>query len=76
MLTQLPVFLAAVVLMSASPGPAMALQVVEIGLYLVLAGVVGRAAGWFRRPVIRRRLDAVAGTVLIGLGARVAATGR
>ncbi|MFE9689198.1 LysE family translocator [Micromonospora sp. NPDC005806] len=49
---------------------------VEIVLYLALAAVVGRAGAWFRRPVIRRRLEAVGGTVLIALGLRVAAATR
>lgn len=53
------------------------LQVVlETGLYLALAAGVGRAGAWFRRPAIRRRLDALAGTVLISLGLRVATTSR
>lgn len=46
---------------------------IEIVLYLTLAAVVGRAGAWFRRPVVRRRLDAISGTVLIALGVRVAA---
>lgn len=46
--------------------------IVEIGLYLGFAAAVGRASGWFRRPRIRRRLDAVSGTVLVGPGVRVA----
>ncbi|MEU8379429.1 LysE family translocator [Streptosporangium sp. NPDC048865] len=49
---------------------------IEIILYLALAAVVGRAGAWFRRPVIRRRLEAVSGTVLIALGLRVAAATR
>jgi threonine/homoserine/homoserine lactone efflux protein len=49
---------------------------VEIVLYLGLAAVVGRASAWFRRPVIRRRLEAVSGTVLITLGLRVAVATR
>lgn len=49
---------------------------VETGLYLSLAAAVGRAAGWFRRPRIRRRLEAISGTVLVALGARVAASSR
>ncbi|WP_214407048.1 LysE family translocator [Pseudonocardia lacus] len=54
-----------------------ALQVVvETGLYLGFAAAVGRASGWFRRPRVRRRLEAVSGTVLVGLGLRVAATTR
>lgn len=45
---------------------------VETGLYLALAAGVARAGWWFRRPRIRRRLDAISGTVLVGLGLRVA----
>jgi threonine/homoserine/homoserine lactone efflux protein len=45
---------------------------VETALYLGLAAGVARAGGWFRRPAIRRRLDMVSGSVLIGLGVRVA----
>jgi threonine/homoserine/homoserine lactone efflux protein len=48
----------------------------ETVLYLGLAAGVARAGSWFRRPRIRRRLDAVSGTVLVGLGLRVAASGR
>lgn len=49
---------------------------VEVALYLALAAAVGRVGAWFRRPQIRRRLEAVSGTVLIGLGLRVAASHR
>jgi threonine/homoserine/homoserine lactone efflux protein len=48
----------------------------ETGLYLALAAGVARAGGWFRRPRIRNRLDAVSGSVLVVLGLRVAAAGR
>jgi threonine/homoserine/homoserine lactone efflux protein len=48
----------------------------ETGLYLALAAGVARAGAWFRRPRIRRRLEAVSGGVLVGLGLRVAAAGR
>ncbi len=48
--------------------------VLETVLYLGLAMVVGRARQWFSRPVVRRRLEAISGTVLVGLGVRVAAT--
>jgi threonine/homoserine/homoserine lactone efflux protein len=54
-----------------------ALQVVlETGFYLALAAGVARAGGWLRRPRIRARLEAVSGTVLVGLGLRVAVTSR
>ena len=48
----------------------------ETGLYLALAAGVARAGGWFRRPRIRNRLEAISGTVLVGLGLRVAVSGR
>jgi threonine/homoserine/homoserine lactone efflux protein len=54
-----------------------ALQVVlETGFYLALAAGVARAGGWLRRPRIQARLEAVSGTVLVGLGLRVATTAR
>lgn len=49
---------------------------IEIVLYLTLAAAVGRASHWFRRSTVRRRLDAVSGTVLVALGLRMAAEGR
>jgi threonine/homoserine/homoserine lactone efflux protein len=49
---------------------------VETALYLGLAAAVGRASAWFRRPRVRRRLEAASGTVLVGLGVRVAVTER
>jgi threonine/homoserine/homoserine lactone efflux protein len=49
---------------------------VETVLYLGLAAMVGRARGWFSRPTVRRRLEAVSGTVLVALGVRVAASSR
>lgn len=44
----------------------------ETGLYLALAAGVARAGRWFSRASVRRRLETVTGTVLIGLGARLA----
>ncbi|WP_433472176.1 LysE family translocator [Spirillospora sp. CA-142024] len=49
---------------------------VEIVLYLALAAVVGRAGAWFRRSAVRRRLDAISGTVLVTLGLRMAVESR
>jgi threonine/homoserine/homoserine lactone efflux protein len=50
-----------------------ALQVIiETAFYLTLAAAVGRAGAWFRKPQIRRRLEALTGTVLIALGVRLA----
>ncbi|MEV0700468.1 LysE family translocator [Saccharopolyspora sp. NPDC050389] len=48
----------------------------ETVFYLVLAASVSRAGAWFRRAKIRRRLEAVSGTVLVGLGLRVAVESR
>jgi threonine/homoserine/homoserine lactone efflux protein len=48
----------------------------ETGLYLALAAGVARAGSWLRRPRIRRRLEAVSGTVLVTLGLRLAFSGR
>ena len=49
---------------------------VETVLYMGLAAAVGRASAWFRQPRVRRRLEATSGTVLVGLGLRVAVTSR
>lgn len=46
----------------------------ETALYLALAAGVARAGSWFRRPKVRRRLEAASGTVFVGLGVRVAAS--
>jgi threonine/homoserine/homoserine lactone efflux protein len=48
----------------------------ETALYLGLAAGVARAGAWFRGPRVRRRLEAASGTVLVGLGVRVAASSR
>jgi threonine/homoserine/homoserine lactone efflux protein len=48
----------------------------ETGLYLALAAGLAHAGAWFRRPRIRNRLEAVSGTVLVGLGLRVAVSSR
>lgn len=55
---------------------AVAQVLIETAFYLTLAAAVGRAGSWFRRPRIRRRLEAVSGTVLVGLGLRLATTTR
>ncbi len=53
------------------------LQVVlETVLYLALVAGVARAGTWFRRARVRRWLETVSGTILVGLGLRVAATAR
>jgi threonine/homoserine/homoserine lactone efflux protein len=50
--------------------------VLETVFYLALAAGVARAGEWFRRPRIRRRLEIVSGTVLVGLGLGVAVATR
>jgi len=55
---------------------ALAQVCLETVLYLSLALAVGRAALWFRRPKVRRGLEVSSGTVMVGLGLRVAATSR
>jgi threonine/homoserine/homoserine lactone efflux protein len=49
---------------------------IELCFYFTLAAFVARAGAWFRRSTVRRRLEAVSGTVLVGLGLRVAASSR
>ena len=49
---------------------------IELCFYFTLAAFVARAGAWFRRSTVRRRLEAVSGTVLVGLGLRVAAQSR
>jgi threonine/homoserine/homoserine lactone efflux protein len=45
---------------------------IELPLYLLLAGAVGSASRWFSRTGVRRRLEYLSGSVLIALGVRVA----
>ena len=59
-------------LFATTAGLAAVQVVIETGFYLTLAYGVGRAGAFFRRSKVRRRLDAIAGTVLVGLGVRVA----
>lgn len=49
---------------------------IETAFYLSLAYGVGRAGAFFRRSRVRRRLDAIAGAVLVALGVRVALSSR
>ena len=44
---------------------------IELCFYFTLAAFVARAGAWFRRSTVRRRLEAISGTVLVGLGLRV-----
>ncbi len=53
-------------------GLALLQVLLETVLYLSLAYGVGAAGAFFRRSEIRRRVEAVTGTVLVGLGLRVA----
>jgi threonine/homoserine/homoserine lactone efflux protein len=63
-------------LFATTAGLAAVQVVIETGFYLTLAYGVGRAGAFFRRSRVRRRLDAIAGTVLVGLGIRVAVSSR
>jgi threonine/homoserine/homoserine lactone efflux protein len=49
---------------------------VEICVYGALALGVARAGSWFRSSVVRRRLEATTGTVLVALGVRLALSDR
>ena len=49
---------------------------IELVFYLTLAALVARAGVWFRRSVVRRRLEAISGTVLVALGLRVGLSSR
>lgn len=44
----------------------------ETVFYLSLAMGVSRAGAWFRKRVIQRRIEAISGAVLVGLGLRTA----
>lgn len=63
-------------LFATTAGLALVQVVIETAFYLTLAYGVGRAGAFFRRSRVRRRLDAVAGTVLVALGVRVALSSR
>jgi threonine/homoserine/homoserine lactone efflux protein len=49
---------------------------VELCVYGALAVGVARAGSWFRSSVVRRRLEATTGTVLVALGVRLALSDR
>jgi threonine/homoserine/homoserine lactone efflux protein len=63
-------------LFATTAGLAAVQVVIETAFYLTLAYGVGRAGAFFRRSRVRRRLDAIAGTVLVALGVRVAFSSR
>ena len=73
MLAFYPQFVPADVPLFATTAGLALLQVsLETVLYLGLAAGVARTGAWFRRPVVRRRLEATSGSVLVALGVRVA----
>lgn len=43
--------------------------------FTILVGAAGRIAGWLTRDSIRRRIEAIGGVALIGLGVRLALEG-
>ena len=55
---------------------ALAQVAAETGMYLPILAAVDRAGPWLQRPTVQRRLEAVSGAVLVGLGLRVAVTTR
>jgi threonine/homoserine/homoserine lactone efflux protein len=48
---------------------------IETSLYGSLAVGVTRASSWFRTSAVRRRMEALTGTVLVALGVRLALSG-
>jgi threonine/homoserine/homoserine lactone efflux protein len=46
--------------------------VLSVAYYLVLLGLATRVTGWMGTPRVRRRMDALTGTVLVGFGVRLA----
>jgi threonine/homoserine/homoserine lactone efflux protein len=63
-------------LFATTAGLAMLQVALETCLYLGLAIGVSRAGAWFGRSAVRRRLETVAGSVLVALGLRVALSSR
>ena len=63
-------------LFATTAGLALVQVVIETVFYISLAYAVGRAGQLFRSSRVRRRIDAIAGTVLVGLGIRVAVSSR
>lgn len=63
-------------LFATTAGLALLQVTIETAFYLGLAYVFGRAGATFRSPRVRRRIDAVLGSVLVGLGVRVALSSR
>jgi threonine/homoserine/homoserine lactone efflux protein len=46
--------------------------VLSIAYYVVLLALAGKVTEWMARPSVRRRMDAITGTVLLGFGVRLA----
>jgi threonine/homoserine/homoserine lactone efflux protein len=63
-------------LFATTAGLALLQVIIETVFYTGLAYVVGRAGATFRSSAVRRRIDALLGTVLVGLGVRVALSSR
>jgi threonine/homoserine/homoserine lactone efflux protein len=63
-------------LFATTAGLALVQVMIETAFYTGLAYVVARAGATFRSSRVRRRIDAVLGTVLVGLGVRVALSSR
>jgi threonine/homoserine/homoserine lactone efflux protein len=46
--------------------------VLSIAYYVVLLALASKVTGWMAAPRVRRRMDALTGTVLVGFGVRLA----
>lgn len=47
--------------------------ILSVGYYAALLTLADRVTGWMTTPRIRRRLDAITGTILVGFGIRLVA---
>lgn len=55
---------------------ALASTLIDLGWYIAIVLLITRVKRFFQRPAIRRRLEYLSGTVLIGLALRLAAEAR
>jgi threonine/homoserine/homoserine lactone efflux protein len=55
---------------------AIASTLIDLGWYIAIVLLITRVKRFFQRPAIRRRLEYISGTVLIGLALRLAAEAR